>query len=394
MANIILPEVNILNEINDSATMLVEQNGEINRFNIADLDIGGGDVTIDLEDSNISKPNPVNADTLGGCSPEEYAKKNELEEFINNRINSPKAGFIYPLASSTVPEGFLLCDGAEYGREEYPELFAAIGTIYGEGDGSTTFNVPNLQTRVPVGAGEGYELGSIGGEATHTLTVDEMPKHTHSMVYYNSSGAYNWGYNYTNGKSTLSDGTPSNGGIYYTGGDQPHNNMQPYIVVNYIIATGRNTGVSISDIILGAQTLPLGIEYGGTGATNVEDARRNLEITPESIGAMSMELLWENASPNSEFATQGIPLNLVSGDKVFIEFNGGTVQAIITYGVGGPISFSEHYNGSFYHYYRYCSGDTTGGKLVFYEGYQETSSVSVNNSRLIPFRIYKIKGAF
>lgn len=72
MANIILPEVNILNEINDSATMLVEQNGEINRFSIADLDIGGGDVTINLEDSNISKPNPVNADTLGGRSPEEY----------------------------------------------------------------------------------------------------------------------------------------------------------------------------------------------------------------------------------------------------------------------------------------------------------------------------------
>ena len=78
MANIILPEVNILNEINDSATMLVEQNGEINRFNIADLDIGGGDVTINLEDSNISKPNPVNADTLGGIPASDYVTRDEI----------------------------------------------------------------------------------------------------------------------------------------------------------------------------------------------------------------------------------------------------------------------------------------------------------------------------
>ena len=107
-----------------------------------------------------------------------------------NKLATPKAGFIYPLASSVVPEGFLLCDGAAYSRTEYPELFAAIGTIYGEGDGSTTFNVPNLSTRVPVGAGDGYGLGDVGGEAEHTLTVTEMPSHSHNIKRGTSQNGY------------------------------------------------------------------------------------------------------------------------------------------------------------------------------------------------------------
>lgn len=212
---------------------------------------------------------PLDADTLNGYTAEDFIK--------------PKAGFIYPLAGSVIPEGFLLCDGAEYKRTDFPELFAAIGTIYGNGDGSTTFNVPNLQTRVPVGAGGEFALGATGGEAEHTLTVDEMPSHTHRAY------ARNW-------EAVMGAGTGLAGnynneineegwGIQPTGGSQPHNNMQPYTVVNYIIATGKDTGVSVSDIIMGAQAIPLGIEYGGTGATNAETVRENLGITPENIGA-------------------------------------------------------------------------------------------------------------
>ena len=69
-----------------------------------------------------------------------------------------------------------------------------------------------------------------------------------------------------------------NGYVSDIGGSQPHNNMQPYTVVNYIIATGKDTGVSVSDIVSGAQAIPLGVEYGGTGATNVTDARKNLGV--------------------------------------------------------------------------------------------------------------------
>ena len=168
-----------------------------------------------------------------------------------------KAGFIYPLASEEVPHGFLLCDGGEYSRAEYAELFAAIGTTYGDGDGSTTFNVPNLSKRVPVGAGGNYELGVMDGEEKHTLTVDEMPEHTHQVQQRHSNGntsgmtsIYTSNLDTTNGSS---EGYYLNtaSGLYTNavGGSQPHNNMQPYTVVNYIIATGKgeNVGYAVAN---------------------------------------------------------------------------------------------------------------------------------------------------
>lgn len=217
-----------------------------------------------------------------------------------NQLATPKAGFIYPLASDIVPEGFLLCDGAEYLRDEYPELFTAIGTIYGAGDGSTTFNVPNLQTRVPVGAGDGYELGATGGEEKHLLTTGEMPNHSHVLnfpfdtntarpvaisqqdSYTQTTATTSGGNKLITDSITYTSSSASQPGYLVitgkTGNNQYHNNMQPYAVVNYIIATGKNTGVSIADIITGIQALPLSTEYGGTGATNIVDARKNLGV--------------------------------------------------------------------------------------------------------------------
>ena len=221
-------------------------------------------------------------------------------DLVSNEINDvistyrPKAGFIYPLASSVVPEGFLLCDGAAYSRTEYPELFTAIGTIYGAGDGSTTFNVPNLATRVPVGTGTGYALGATGGEEKHTLTAAEMPSHSHHygvQIYGN-----------TVGNATLSGNASAaslNKESSVAGGSQPHNNMQPYTVVNYIIATGKNTGVSVQDIITGAQAIPLGVEYGGTGATDAAIARQNIGAQTKHI-AMTVTLSTSGWSSNKQ----------------------------------------------------------------------------------------------
>lgn len=173
-------------------------------------------------------------------SAETICKTQERIDSIIKAKNATAAGLIYPLASASVPSGFLLCDGSEYSRDEYSELFAAIGTIYGDGNGSTTFNVPNLATRVPVGAGGAYELGDTGGEAEHTLTVEELAPHNHIQEVANLQEGDSWIDDstvlYANGKSTS-----HLGGIWgkNAGGGQPHNNMQPYTVINYIISTGK-----------------------------------------------------------------------------------------------------------------------------------------------------------
>lgn len=206
----------------------------------------------------------------------------------------PKAGFIYPLAMEVVPEGFLLCDGAEYDREEYPELFAAIGTIWGAGDGNTTFNVPDLRERSLIGASEKYPLGWTGGEAEHILTVEEMPSHKHRLTD-TPNGQTDWGVAYGNYRGSESGYGVDSCGTFITkpaGENQPHNNMQPSGAGNFIIATGKDTAVSVYDIVMGAQAIPLEVQYGGTGATGVAQARENL-------GIYEPVLLWENASPES-----------------------------------------------------------------------------------------------
>jgi microcystin-dependent protein len=195
---------------------------------------------------------------------EAAAKLAKSAENINSAIkakNATAAGLIYPLASANVPSGFLLCDGAEYSRADYAELFEAIGTVYGIGDGETTFNVPNLQTRVPIGVGDGYELGATGGEEKHQLTIEELPSHSHyqtvanildgSSVVQDSTVLYTSGEKQTSFIGRLQDEA--------TGGDQPHDNMQPYTVVNYIISTGKKVefvigggGCLIDDNTIGA----------------------------------------------------------------------------------------------------------------------------------------------
>lgn len=93
---------------------------------------------------------------------------------------SSPAGSIMQYGGSSAPEGWLLCDGSAISRTTYSALFAAIGTTYGTGDGSTTFNLPDLENRVPIGVSDTHGLGTTGGEETHTLTTEEMPAHGHA----------------------------------------------------------------------------------------------------------------------------------------------------------------------------------------------------------------------
>jgi microcystin-dependent protein len=87
----------------------------------------------------------------------------------------------YAGSSSVVPTGWLACDGTAVNRTTYAALFAVIGTIYGAGNGSTTFNLPNLVNRIPVGSGSSYTRGQTGGAATVTLTESQLASHNHSL---------------------------------------------------------------------------------------------------------------------------------------------------------------------------------------------------------------------
>jgi len=167
------------------------------------------------------------------------------------------AGVIRPYSALAVPTGWLACDGASYPTASYPDLFAIIGYTYG-GSGAN-FNVPDLTTRIPVGYKSGdADFGALNqkaGEAKHILTMAEMFSHSHSLgginqnhqhyyecpndAQYNYVGSPYRGAPYYNAYSSWTTGV--NGGeththsIYNAGLDQSHNNLMPYIVLNYII---------------------------------------------------------------------------------------------------------------------------------------------------------------
>ncbi len=164
---------------------------------------------------------------------------------------STPVGMMIPFAASTIPSGFLECAGQAVSRDDYADLFDAIGTTYGVGDGSTTFNVPDLRGRVVAGQDDmggtsanrltdqsggvdGDVLGDSGGAETHTLLTAEMPAHKHGIRAGGNTFANAASQNIVGGGSALTD-ADDQGLITDTGGGGAHNNVQPTIIANYII---------------------------------------------------------------------------------------------------------------------------------------------------------------
>lgn len=140
----------------------------------------------------------------------------------------PPTGSIMPFAGTALPSGWLWCDGTAYSQTTYPALYGVCGSKYGSTSGGN-FYVPNLSGKFPLGDSSTTTPGDTGGEATHTLTISEMPSHSHSTDEVFVFGTH---YSATSGGSLID---PGSGGTGYTGGGQPHNNMPPYIVLSYII---------------------------------------------------------------------------------------------------------------------------------------------------------------
>ena len=143
-------------------------------------------------------------------------------------------GEIKMWAGDTVPYGWLLCDGSEVSKTEYPYLYSSIGDLWGTPNSSSNFKLPNLAGKVPVGYDPAdtdfTPVGHTDGEKTHPLTVTEMPSHRHSMgsLWRSGTGSDNR-YQASANCGTMTRYTE------YTGGGKAHNNLQPYAVVKYII---------------------------------------------------------------------------------------------------------------------------------------------------------------
>lgn len=139
---------------------------------------------------------------------------------------------------SSVPEGFLICNGQTVSRETYAALFAAIGTVFGAGDGSTTFKLPDLQERYLSGAGGTHSVGQDFGEATHALTVAELPSHSHNIVNKVSAiddvGAGQRAFNDGNRPQQVADITTA---TEVAGGSLGHNNLPPTMAGLWLIRT-------------------------------------------------------------------------------------------------------------------------------------------------------------
>ncbi len=191
-------------------------------------------------DSGTDSPAAARADLLAAV------------QALNSIINEALApGLMLPFAGATAPGGWLLCDGSAVSRTTYAALFTAVGTTYGVGDGSTTFNLPDLRGRVVAGkdnmggttAGRltsggsgitGTTLGAAGGAETHTLTTAQIPAHTHGLsqampAITNPAGSIN--------RAASNNPVQASGTSDSTGGGGAHNNTQPTLVANYVIKT-------------------------------------------------------------------------------------------------------------------------------------------------------------
>jgi microcystin-dependent protein len=160
---------------------------------------------------------------------------------------TPFMGEVKIVSFNFAPKGWALADGQLLPINQNQALFSLLGTTYG-GDGRVNFALPNFRGRVPMHQGAGFTLGQVGGETAHTVILSEMPTHLHTVTADTTTAPASGG-NVPNATKRLAAsagtnlyGGPANlvamnaGVIPAVGGSQPHENMSPYLVLNFVIA--------------------------------------------------------------------------------------------------------------------------------------------------------------
>jgi len=157
-------------------------------------------------------------------------------------MSEPFLSEIKLVSFNFAPKGWALCNGQFLPINQNQALFSLLGTTYG-GNGQTTFALPNLRGRVPISMGNGHTLGEAAGSTAVTVNIQQLPTHTHALMATNNAAAGDDASNnvfaqaggnaYAGFSSATAMGPLAVGGV---GGSQPHNNMMPYLVLNFIIA--------------------------------------------------------------------------------------------------------------------------------------------------------------
>src|SRR5262245_38948897 len=154
-------------------------------------------------------------------------------------MSEPFLGEIKIISWNFPPKGWAFCNGSLLPINQNQALFSILGTTYG-GDGMRTFGLPNLQGRTPFHVGNGIVLGEMGGEQSHTLNISELPAHTHVPAGSNSAPSFPSAQNnlWATGNANVFAGSPNSAmnpaSVTAIGGNQPHENMSPYLVLNFV----------------------------------------------------------------------------------------------------------------------------------------------------------------